>query len=379
MKGFKNALLYNVPQEQTRALRQKRFAQNNLTILLLSGFLTVEQLFYGLNVHSPLSMIGSVHLATALLMLIYASVSVLLHMKRPETVRFAHSAYELSFGMAGFAIAAFRTLVVPDGLFLLPTVYIAVLYGFGVLFVVEPHRSLPLYLVSALAIVMLFPRFQPVAAATTYAGDVFANNIIAWCASVLNYRRFVSSFVSQATIVQNAQTIREQNEELVEMSTVDPLTGLYNRRKINLILEREHRRMLRKECGYAVILLDIDSFKVINDTRGHQAGDQVLTEIGRLLESRIREDDQVGRWGGEEFLIVCPETTLGEAVTIAERLRMALSDGVYSHGKNITCSFGVAASQAQESIDNLIHRADQGLYHAKRNGKNRVSTLGDTA
>jgi diguanylate cyclase (GGDEF)-like protein len=170
--------------------------------------------------------------------------------------------------------------------------------------------------------------------------------------------------------------------EVRRLAITDDLTGLYNRRGIFELGQRELLRMRRVRRPLAVILLDLDGFKRINDDYGHEAGDQVIQAISSLCRSCVRAVDLAGRYGGEagdEFVIVLPETCLPDAQFVAERMRqtMAETDILFDGGcERISASFGVAALTAEllddHSLQDLIHIADQAMYQAKNTGKARV-------
>ncbi len=163
-----------------------------------------------------------------------------------------------------------------------------------------------------------------------------------------------------------------RNAELELISITDRLTGLYNRRKLDEVLTREIARATRYTEALSVIILDIDHFKAVNDQYGHQTGDLVLTEIASLLQSGVRETDILGRWGGEEFLIVCPNTSLEGSAVLAEHLRQMIQTLELTGVGHKTCSFGVAQMASEEPINAMIARADSALYRAKNGGRNRV-------
>ncbi|MBV8656309.1 MAG: GGDEF domain-containing protein [Burkholderiales bacterium] len=162
------------------------------------------------------------------------------------------------------------------------------------------------------------------------------------------------------------------NRELMVLSVTDKLTQVYNRVKLDAVLNAELDRAARHEHPLAVILLDVDHFKEVNDLFGHNAGDEVLASLGALLKQRLRKTDTVGRWGGEEFLIVLPETHAEAAVATAEALRLAIESTPFPVVKRRTASFGVACAQAGDSVVRLIARADDALYAAKHGGRNGV-------
>jgi diguanylate cyclase (GGDEF)-like protein len=152
---------------------------------------------------------------------------------------------------------------------------------------------------------------------------------------------------------------------------VDALTGIANRRALEEALAAEIARAQRFEHELAVLLLDVDHFKDVNDTHGHAAGDRLLCEVARLLSSSARQGDTVARWGGEEFVAVLPETDLDGARRLAERLR--LSVGTVSLGATrVSGSCGVASLVPGDTVDTLLAAADSALYRAKENGRNRT-------
>ncbi|WP_170827008.1 diguanylate cyclase [Magnetovibrio blakemorei] len=161
-------------------------------------------------------------------------------------------------------------------------------------------------------------------------------------------------------------------KHIEELSVTDRLTGLYNRLKLDETFTQEMERSTRYDHPLSVVLLDIDHFKSVNDTFGHQTGDAVLVKITELLTENIRIIDVAGRWGGEEFLIICPETTLEHAVDLANKIRIVIGDHVFPVVGKKTASFGVASLASGESEGNLIARADEALYRAKKGDRNRV-------
>jgi diguanylate cyclase (GGDEF)-like protein len=177
------------------------------------------------------------------------------------------------------------------------------------------------------------------------------------------------------------RTIQEEKVRAEALARIDPLTSLNNRRAFYEEARTYWNASMRKKRDAAVILLDVDHFKHVNDTYGHDKGDDVLVAISVVLAQSARESDVVARWGGEEFILFLPETSCAEAVLMAERLRLAISQAsVDSLGTNIsfTASFGVAQRTATTTtIDELIAHADKLLYLSKSAGRNRVSASSD--
>jgi two-component system cell cycle response regulator len=165
-------------------------------------------------------------------------------------------------------------------------------------------------------------------------------------------------------------------EESRWMATTDALTGLLNRRAFLESTNREVARSKRYNDPLSVVLLDVDHFKLINDKRGHAAGDMVLSAVGTMLNRALRTCDIVARWGGEEFVLVLPSTTLEGAEQVAERVRELLEHASIRDGNGdaipVTASFGVATYVIGETLEQIIDRADRAMYRAKSGGRNRV-------
>ena len=162
--------------------------------------------------------------------------------------------------------------------------------------------------------------------------------------------------------------------ELERRATRDFLTGVYNRHKFAERLQVEWERADRYDRPLSLVLLDIDHFKHINDAYGHEVGDRALCAVANLLQSRVRTSDVLGRWGGEEFVLLIPETAITEAQALAEKLRDGLAGHCFDGVGRVTASFGVAQRRHGEVMEDLLRRADDALYEAKSGGRNRVCT-----
>ncbi|WP_147164910.1 diguanylate cyclase [Pararhodospirillum oryzae] len=168
--------------------------------------------------------------------------------------------------------------------------------------------------------------------------------------------------------------LRHANRRLLTLSRTDSLTGLANRAHLNERFARELDRATRYGRPLSLIMIDIDHFKRINDAHGHLEGDRTLVALAGLTRANTRATDIVGRWGGEEFLILCPETDLIEARNLAERLRQAIRKHLVLDGEPTTLSAGVATLGPGDTQDSVLRRADEALYRAKNEGRDRVCT-----
>jgi diguanylate cyclase (GGDEF)-like protein len=203
-------------------------------------------------------------------------------------------------------------------------------------------------------------------------------------AALTRARDELESRVAERTkdlIELNGQLMREigerkkAEEALARAAKTDPLTGLMNRRAMLDHLDYQRARTERSRIPFAVVLGDVDHFKRINDTLGHDVGDRVLAEVARRLRAVLRAQDLVARWGGEEFLLVLPETDLPGGLHAAEKVRAAIGDSPFAaldEGLPVNMSLGVALFAAGRSVDRALKAADDALYRAKRGGRDRV-------
>ena len=175
--------------------------------------------------------------------------------------------------------------------------------------------------------------------------------------------------------VRAALRTKHLQDLLAKYAQVDPLTELWNRRALEEHLRQEWARIRRYGGSFAVIMADLDNFKIVNDTYGHPAGDQVLREVAAILAGECRRSDLSARYGGEEFVIILPTHHAQDAMVIADRCRRKIQEArIHACGAEIrlTASFGVADSDDHASCEEVIHDADKALYQAKQAGRNRV-------
>lgn len=163
--------------------------------------------------------------------------------------------------------------------------------------------------------------------------------------------------------------------KLQKLAEEDELTQTYNRRKLKEVLPLEMERSKRHETPLCIALFDIDNFKSINDTYGHNVGDEVLRHLAKIVKSAIRVNDTFGRWGGEEFLLILPHINVEEARIVCEKIRFIIMQTEFETVGSITCSFGLSAYTPKSTFDMLISQCDHAMYEAKKLGKNCVSVF----
>jgi len=186
------------------------------------------------------------------------------------------------------------------------------------------------------------------------------------------YKILGGIFLVVMVVLYKQYTLHKYNAQLEILSNTDKLTGIFNRLKLDDILEYEKKQFDRFARPLSIVMLDLDFFKKVNDNYGHKAGDETLKSICKIIQDNKRESDVFGRWGGEEFLLVCPETDIHGARALAEKLRKAIETYEFPIITSMTASFGVAEFEKYDAIVKVFDRADHALYVAKESGRNKV-------
>jgi len=167
----------------------------------------------------------------------------------------------------------------------------------------------------------------------------------------------------------------KRDKKLMMLATMDSLTNIYNRYQINAEIESEIIRVQRTNKRFSLMMLDLDYFKKVNDTFGHDIGDKVLIEFTEVLKKCLRKNDKIGRWGGEEFVVLLLETSLEDALKISQKLCQEIDRYKFKSIGHLTCSIGVSLFRKDDTILTLLKRIDKALYKSKDEGRNRVSIL----
>ncbi len=167
----------------------------------------------------------------------------------------------------------------------------------------------------------------------------------------------------------------KHQKELKEKAYTDELTKVYNRAYFQERLDKEVLKCKTDKTSFSFIILDIDNFKNFNDSYGHQMGDEILKDLAITIKQNVREADVFVRWGGEEFVCMLPDTSIQNAKSLAEFLRKIVEEHIFKEELRVTCSFGVAEFNANDTEESILNRADKALYKAKENGRNRVEVL----
>jgi diguanylate cyclase (GGDEF)-like protein len=196
---------------------------------------------------------------------------------------------------------------------------------------------------------------------------------VAWVDHNMMWRILVVVLISMLAFIWRYFILKRYNAKLLELSITDKLTGLYNRQKTDEKLEEEQQKVDRYPTyNCSIMMIDIDYFKSINDKYGHQTGDTILRLIANILNNTLRQTDVIGRWGGEEFMVIVPHTSIEQTDIAAENLRQAIEVYPFELDQPITISIGIGELTKNHSIHETIGYIDQALYEAKKGGRNRV-------
>lgn len=256
--------------------------------------------------------------------------------------------------------------------------------GVAMMSLMRPLVSLPMFIVT-FAVFWSFAdtsRLNPAMVAGVQI-QAIASVLMAQLISLMMWHQYSrAALLGRELVLSNAALLRKQ-QELAALAERDTLTGLYNRRKFSELAELELGRAARMPCDICVVMVDLDFFKLVNDQHGHPVGDQVLREVAARLQANVRTTDVVARMGGEEFIVLLPNTSPAGALVLAEKLRCALRETPLQldhQSLPVTASFGVSGIRQHQraTLDALYSAADQALYIAKKQGRDRVEWA-DTA
>ena len=246
------------------------------------------------------------------------------------------------------------------------TVFLLVVYLLSLGHFMRPcYFSIIYIVVFAATIVIIYSKLDP---SVIYIGELITSGVflmVITVGSMMSYSRYFRLFNQE-------KQLEAINKKLELISETDELTGLFNRRRISDEMEKLIAVSERYNSIFSIAMIDIDHFKKINDTYGHNTGDEILRELAGLIKSKLRTSDLIGRWGGEEFILVLPNTTPEDSGILLSRLQKDISNHSFCNGIKIAFSAGICGFLSGTSLNQLIDCADRALYNAKENGRNRT-------
>lgn len=296
------------------------------------------------------------------------------HPRRPEDITRPHQVSTVVACMVALFFTALQSGLSQSSIPFI-TAHLLAVFTVAALIFLSSRAALLVFLPPSLLLALLLLLHQPlITLRFIHLLNLAVLTGLALIISRVNFRKEMRD-------IQRERLVRLQNAELERLSFVDGLTGVFNRRRLDLALNEEWRRAARQGESLALVMADIDHFKAYNDALGHQAGDQALVRVARALDEAVqRQGDIVTRYGGEEFAMLLPNTDLAGAAALAEAMRRRVAGLGINHptaeSGRLTISLGVAAGAPLEVglPSSLVNAADQALYRAKQAGRNRVQT-----
>ncbi len=316
------------------------------------------------------------HIALMFIMTIFGVISIYMRKKASSSIFTMFIIQYVAiflFMIVGVGIVTIDQLVTPN-----ITPFLVACTITALVFLIRPMVSIPIYLAA------YFIYYVSLSLTQNNEAILLSNQVngitavgIGICLSIILWNSNAKNFHQRECIEQQKDELEEINKKLFYLASHDSLTGLLNRREFEKIVNHEISRMRRYEYSSCIMIVDIDFFKDINDKYGHPAGDELLKQFSIILKNELREVDVLARWGGEEFIVLLPDTIGKDGMLVAERIRRAVENNKFNISSsqiNITASFGVSELLHSdiEPFNKSYERADKALYTAKNSGRNRV-------
>lgn len=334
------------------------FFTGSLLLLLycLSG---MQRLIFGFTSNNRLIAFGAMA-ALAWILFIYSYLDI------KNNMPMLNKYFRIS--IAFFILSLFVSEIIPNGF----TYDILYLYLFitGLSIIVSIHSYLKFNMGSIYYLIGIFILFTGFTIYILASCGLLAWNIITF--SACYPAASIETLLFTIGIIKQIKTEKEKNNKLQMEAFTDKLTNLYNRRYFEDTVMNKIIELNNERSTVSMLILDIDRFKNVNDTYGHDAGDSVLAEVAMLIKQCLRKEDILVRWGGEEFVVILPLTNAQEGTIIAERMRTNIENHIFKYVKKTTISIGVAEKTIEESFEDWFRRVDNAMYKAKEGGRNMV-------
>ncbi len=250
--------------------------------------------------------------------------------------------------------------------------YFLAVFTISAFILMPPLISAVLLLVSNFVFILLLPQFQASSEMiATLNINTLSMTAVAWILNQMVSQAKVNSYINEKIIIEKNIELEKKNADLNELTMQDSMTNLLNHKNSLRRLKEEVDRAKRIDYPLSVAMIDLDNFKLVNDTYGHQTGDEVLIQVAQILSESSRVTDAVGRYGGEEFIIIMPDTNDRDAALLLGRIKTCIEETSFKDGIHITLSCGISELNG-ESVHGILKSSDIMLYEAKKKGKNRV-------
>jgi len=365
-----------IPAEYKREFINTVCRENFSRMMVIAILLVAVEPFIAIFTETPETASFYVSLLIALINLIFLPILYYLK-KNIELVSKVWIMLTQALFLAGIMAGGIALSLYEQPSLVACSTYFLALFTISAFIIMPPVISAVLLLASNLILMLLLPQFLADQELLTILNiNTLSATAVAWIINQMAAYKEVGSFLNQKIIIEKNAELEKKNAELSELTMRDSLTNLLNHKNCLRRLKEEIDRAKRIDYPLAVAMLDLDNFKLVNDTYGHQAGDEVLLQVARILSENCRSTDVVGRYGGEEFIIIMPDSNDRDAALLMSRIQTLIKEATFRDGIHVTLSCGISELNG-ESVHGILKLSDSLLYEAKKKGKNRIEILGN--
>lgn len=363
--NYLRSLITRIPHDSKDAFLMEIYNENLLRAIFAAIIVIVSETVLVIFLRDKIFCTDLIVYCIIAFNVLFFPVLCIVYKKNNASGTFLKKTVSLSY-IFGLLLLYCALAVLPQDRLASINTYIMAIFGIAAFMYIQPVESFILFFSVYMGFFVVLPFYQRDGDIVTILRlNALIMNVFAWILSRLVFRMKVLSFTDK-------KIIEQKNTILNEMVIRDPMTSLLNHENAFKKLSEEIRKANRIGYPLSIAMVDIDNFKHINDRYGHQAGDEVIVHVANLLVESCRNTDIICRYGGEEYMLILPDTATEEAKHLAERIRMRVETAEFINGVCVTVSGGISQYRG-ESIKELIYRADQQLYKAKYNGKNQFS------
>lgn len=374
--NFKREYMARIPASEKREFIKTACRTNFLRMIVMAVFTVFFDLILAFLIEDFRSETFYLSVGVAALNLLFLPILFYLYSNIEISSTFTIMLVQSIFVSGLILCGIFWSLFEQEGIASNSTYMLAIL-AISAFIIIPPFISAILLAASFFAFMGLLSHYQTdVHILQTLNINTFSMTVFAWVLNQMASREAVNSFINKKAVLEKNLELKKKNIELKELTMKDSMTGLLNHKNSLKRLKEEVDRARRIDYSLSVAMIDLDNFKIINDSFGHQSGDEILTRFAGILKEGCRNIDIVGRYGGEEFLIIMPDTNSGEAALLLNRIRVSVEGASFREGISLTFSGGISELNG-ESVHGLLKISDMMLYEAKRKGKNRIEVFDD--
>lgn len=360
-----------IPNEYKREVIDTVCRENFLRMLVIAVLLVVAEPFIAIFTKTPNTLSFYLALWLALFNLVFLPILYFFQNNVKQVPKFCIMLVQTVF-LTGILMGGISlSLSGQPSPGAISTYFLAV-FTISTFIIIPPCISAVLLLATNFAFMLLLPQFQASPEMiTTLNINTLSMTVVAWILNQMVSRARVNSYINEKIIIEKNIELEKKNTELNELTMRDSMTNLLNHKNSLRRLKEEVDRAKRINYLLSVAMIDLDNFKLVNDTYGHQTGDEVLIRVAQILSESCRSTDAVGRYGGEEFIIIMPDTNDRDAALLLGRIKTRIEETSFKDGIHITLSCGISELNG-ESVHGILKSSDIMLYEAKKKGKNRV-------